>query len=91
MPPAISRKEDHFQSYRSGYHEDAPSLDGLCRKRISLSIIAEEINKIPVQGVDSEILHIPLRCFVDASRDKPERRPLSVLSLRLPRRRAYAR
>jgi len=32
MPPAISQKEDPFQSYRSGYHEDAPSLDGLFEK-----------------------------------------------------------
>jgi len=47
MPPAISRKEDRFQSYRFGYHEVAPSLDGLCRKRISLSIIAKAIKKIP--------------------------------------------
>ena len=37
-----------------------------------------------------ELLPIPLWRFVDASRDKPERRPLSVLSLRLPRRRACA-
>jgi len=37
MPPAISRKEDRFQSYRFGYHEVAPSLDGLYRKRIALS------------------------------------------------------
>jgi len=26
MPPAISRKEDRFQSYRFGYHEVAPAL-----------------------------------------------------------------
>ncbi|HJF31867.1 MAG TPA: hypothetical protein K8V56_08810, partial [Sporosarcina psychrophila] len=32
MPSAISRKGEHFQSYRSGYHEDAPSLDGLFEK-----------------------------------------------------------
>ncbi|WP_421102074.1 hypothetical protein ACOKXV_01170, partial [Sporosarcina psychrophila] len=32
MPPAISQKGDHFRSYRSGYHEVAPSLDGLCEK-----------------------------------------------------------
>jgi len=32
MPPAISRKEDRFQSYRSGYHEVASSLDGLFEK-----------------------------------------------------------
>jgi len=39
MPPAISRKEDRFQSYRSGYHEDAPSLDDLYKKHIALSRI----------------------------------------------------
>jgi len=32
MPPAISRKEDRFQSYRSGYHEGAPALDGQFEK-----------------------------------------------------------
>ncbi|HJF32942.1 MAG TPA: hypothetical protein K8V56_14365, partial [Sporosarcina psychrophila] len=37
-----------------------------------------------------ELLLIPLRRFVDASRDKPERRALSVLSLRLPRSRVFA-
>ncbi|WP_207152800.1 hypothetical protein, partial [Sporosarcina sp. E16_8] len=37
MPPAISRKEYHFQSYRSGYHEVAPSLDSLYRMHIALS------------------------------------------------------
>ena len=43
MPPAISRKGDRFQSYRSGYHEVAPSLDGLCGKHISLSGIKPAI------------------------------------------------
>ncbi|HJF33553.1 MAG TPA: hypothetical protein K8V56_17455, partial [Sporosarcina psychrophila] len=37
-----------------------------------------------------EILLISLRRFVDASRDKPESRALSVLSLRLPRSRVCA-
>ena len=49
----------------------------------------------PLKSTDTwneiELLQIPLRRFVDASRDKPERRPLSVLSLRLPRSRAFAR
>jgi len=39
---------------------------------------------------ESEILLITLRRFVDASRDKPERRSLSVFSLRLPRSRVFA-
>ena len=43
-----------------------------------------------MQWIELEILLLPLRRFVDASRDKPERRTLSVLSLRLPRRRAFA-
>jgi len=37
MPPVISRKEDRFQSYHSGYHEVAPALDCLCRKHIALA------------------------------------------------------
>jgi len=41
MPPAISQKEDRFQSYRSGYHEVAPALDGLFEKE--LFIICDEI------------------------------------------------
>ena len=38
---------------------------------------------------EMEIPLLPLRRFVDAFRDKPERRTISVLSLRLPRRRAF--
>jgi len=49
--------------YLPRYHEVAPALDGLCRKGISLSIIAVEI-KNPVLGIDSEILLNPLRRFV---------------------------
>jgi len=40
MPPAKSRKGDHFQSYRFGYHEVASSLDDLYRKHIALSGIS---------------------------------------------------
>ncbi len=87
MPPAISRKEDRFQPYRSGYHEDAPALDGLC-KEAYFGIGGESDSRNTWS--ESEILLIPLWRFVDASRDKPKRRPLLVLSLRLPRRRACA-
>ena len=37
MPPAISQKEDHFQSYHFGYHEVAPALDGLFEKAYFIS------------------------------------------------------
>jgi len=90
MPPSITRKEDRFQSYHSGYLEVAPSLDALCRKHISLSIIAEEIKKSSIRDGFRNPAYTARR-FVDASRDKPERRPLSVLSLRLPRSRVFAR
>jgi len=40
--------------------------------------------------IELEFLLISLRRFVDASRDKPERGPLSGLSLLLPRSRAFA-
>jgi hypothetical protein len=36
------------------------------------------LKKSSYMGNESEILLIPLRRFVDASRDMPERRPLSV-------------
>ena len=150
MPPAISRKGDHFQSYRSGYHEVAPSLDDLfekahffsgdeaynlechksieCNQRMSqymrneseflLITLRRFVDGLFVKahfvfgdetcnlechkssecdqrmsqymGNELEFLLISLRRFVDASRDKPERRALSVLSLRLPRSRAFA-
>jgi len=32
MPPTLSQKVDRIQSYHSGYHEDAPSLDGQFEK-----------------------------------------------------------
>ena len=32
MPLALSQKGGRFQSYRSGYHEVAPSLDSLFKK-----------------------------------------------------------
>ncbi|HJF32980.1 MAG TPA: hypothetical protein K8V56_14555 [Sporosarcina psychrophila] len=101
MPPAISRKEEHFQSYRSGYHEVAPSLDGVCEKA-HFGIGEETCNLACHKSIECdqrmsqykrnelEIVLIPLRRFVDASRDKPERRALSVLTLRLPRSRAFA-
>jgi len=50
MPPAISQKEDPFQSYRSGYHEDAPSLDGQCEKEHF--IICDEICKLEYVFLD---------------------------------------
>ena len=101
MPPAISRKGEHFQSYRSGYHEVAPALDGLFEK--AHFVFGDEIYNLECHKSikcdqrmsqymrnELEILLIPLRRFVDASRDKPERRALSVFSLRLPRSRACA-
>jgi len=52
--------------------------------------VRRQVIWIPMQWIDIEFFLIPLRRFVDASRDKPERRPLSVLSLRLPRSRVFA-
>jgi len=61
------------------------------RMSISLSISAKVSNKNPyAMDIFKFFPNTALR-FVDASRDKPERRPLSVLSLRLSRRRAFAR
>jgi len=64
----------------------------LCRLQYRLLYInrGNAINNSPVTRIESEVLQISLLRFVDASRDKPERRSLSVLSLRLPRRRAFA-
>ena len=102
MPPAISRKGERFQSSRSGYHEVASALDGGQCEKAHFGIGDETYNLACHKSIECdqriaqymrnelEILLISLRRFVDASRDKPERRPLSVLSLRLPRSRACA-
>ncbi|HJF31845.1 MAG TPA: hypothetical protein K8V56_08700 [Sporosarcina psychrophila] len=82
-------------------HEEAPSLDGqvekahfvfgdeTCNQACHKSIECDQ-RMFQYMRDALEILLIPLRRFVDASRDKPERKALSVLSLRLPRSRAFA-
>ncbi|MEK5070946.1 hypothetical protein [Sporosarcina sp. FSL K6-1508] len=83
-------------------NEVAPSLDGLLCEKAHFVIRDETYNLECHKSIECdqrmsqymknelEILLIPLRRFVDASRDKPERKSLSVLSLRLPRSRAFA-
>ena len=62
MPPAISRKEDRFQSYRSGYHEVAPALDGLCKKAHfvigmnleSVYLNANDLTTVAIHGMNQK-------------------------------------
>jgi len=48
------------------------------------SVLYSETFSRPNKPVNILVSLPPLRRFVDASRDKPVRKPLSVLSLRLP-------